>query len=246
VSREVSEKETTRVRRTNRRLRGLLVGVAVLLVAALAGGIFAAIQRREARDAEAAQLVQRLGAQALVEEDLDLSLLLARQAVAIDDSPQTRGYLLTALRRFPSVVGVMHGPSDISYLRGIAVSPDGRTLAVVDPAVGLLFFDAQTYEQIGEPVKVAIAPAIPFQTEVESVAYSPDGETLTFSGNGYLRLIDVHTREQLAEARVVEPYGVHNRRFETSRGGVRRRGSLGLDHDPGRLEPRANRLADQA
>ncbi len=41
-SREASEKETKRVRRTNRRLRGLLAGVAVLLVAAVAGGIFAA------------------------------------------------------------------------------------------------------------------------------------------------------------------------------------------------------------
>ena len=56
-------------------------------------------QRGEARDAETAQLAQRLGAQALVEEDLDLSLLLARQAVAIDDTPQTRGYLLAALQR---------------------------------------------------------------------------------------------------------------------------------------------------
>ena len=93
-SREVSEQETKRARRTNRRLRALLAGVAVLLAVALAGGIFALIQRGEARDAETAQLAQRLGAQALVEEDLDRSLLLARQAVAIDDSAQTRSYLL--------------------------------------------------------------------------------------------------------------------------------------------------------
>ncbi len=50
-SREASEKETKRVRRTNRRLRGLLIGVAVLLAAAIAGGIFAVLQRGEARDA---------------------------------------------------------------------------------------------------------------------------------------------------------------------------------------------------
>ena len=100
-SREVSEQETKRARRTNRRLRALLAGVAVLLAAALAGGIFAVVQRGEARDAETAQLAQRLGAQALVEEDLDRSLLLARQAVAIDDSPQTRSYLLSDLLRAP-------------------------------------------------------------------------------------------------------------------------------------------------
>ena len=45
-SREVSEQETKRARRTNRRLRALLAGVAVLLVAAVAGGILA---RRPAR-----------------------------------------------------------------------------------------------------------------------------------------------------------------------------------------------------
>ncbi|HEX3262178.1 MAG TPA: protein kinase, partial [Solirubrobacterales bacterium] len=200
-SREVSERETKRVRRTNRRLRTLLAGIAVLLAAALAGGIFALVQRHEARDAETAQLAQRLGAQALVEEDLDRSLLLARQAVAIDDSPQTRSYLLSDLLRAPAVTGVMHGESDV--LRAIAVSPDGRTLAVaeepvaqLDSDVGLLFFDARTYQRIGEP--------LPVRGGVESVAYSPDGQTVAFGGDGYIRLIDARTREQLASARISE------------------------------------------
>ncbi len=190
-SRDASEQEAKRARRTNRRLRALLAGVAVLLVAAVAGGLFAVIQRGEARDAETAQLAQRLGAQALVEEDLDLWLLLARQAVAIADSPQTRGYLLAALRRAPAVTGVMHGQTDI--LRAIAVSPDGKTLAVSVPfAQRLLLFDTRTYEQIGKPVEA------PF---VEGVAYSPDGKTLVFGG-GYVRVIDARTREQLAETNI--------------------------------------------
>ncbi len=146
-SREASEKETKSVRRTNRRLRALLAGVAVLLVAAVAGGIFAAVQRGEARDAETAQLAQRLGAQALVEDDLDRSLLLARQAVAIDDSPQTRSYLLEALLRSPKADGIMHGRTE--FLRAIAVSRDGRTLAVGSFRDGLLFFDTRTYARIG-------------------------------------------------------------------------------------------------
>ena len=113
-SREASEKETKkRVRRTNRRLRGLLAGVVVLLAAAVTGGIFAVVQRSEARTAETAQFVQRLGAQALVEDDLDLSLLLARQAVAIDDSPQARGYLLATLRSRPAAIGIMHGDGGV-------------------------------------------------------------------------------------------------------------------------------------
>jgi WD40 repeat protein/tRNA A-37 threonylcarbamoyl transferase component Bud32 len=192
-SSELSERETKRARRTNRRLRALLAGVAVLLAVALAGGTFALIQRGEARDAETAQLAQRLGAQGLVEEDLDRSLLLARQAVAIDDSPQTRSYLLATLLRAPAVAGVMHGESDI--LRAVAVSPDGRTLAVGD-STGLLFFDARTYERIGEP--------LPVTDGVESVAYSPDGERVAFGGEGDIRLIDARTREQLAATRISE------------------------------------------
>jgi WD40 repeat protein/class 3 adenylate cyclase/tRNA A-37 threonylcarbamoyl transferase component Bud32 len=198
-SREASEKETTRVRRTNRRLRGLLAVIAILLAAAAAGGIFALVQRGEARDAETAQLAQRLGAQALVEEDLDLSLLLARQAVAIDDSPQTRGYLLTNLLRVPAVIGIMHGQSDV--VRGIAVSPDGRTLAVADAEVGLLLFDTRTFERIGEPVEAPdpSEPVEPGTSQVEAVAYSPDGERLAFGGGGGISVIDARTREPLAE-----------------------------------------------
>ena len=186
-SREVSEQETKRARRANRRLRALLAGVAVLLVAAVAGGMFAVVQRGEARDAETAQLAQRLGAQALVEEDFDRSLLLARQAVAIDDSPQTRGYLLAALRRAPAAIGIMHGHGG---LRGIAISPDGRTLAVAGSG-GVLFFDAATNEQVGEPLRVA--------NLVESLAYSPDGRTLAVGGDLFVRLFHARTREELAE-----------------------------------------------
>ncbi len=193
-SREASEREATRARRTNRRLRALLAGVAILLAAAVAGGIFAVIQRGEARDAEAAQLAQRLGAQALVEDDLDLSLLLARQAVAIDDTAQTRGYLLQGLLRSPAAIGIMHSQSDSTLLRGISASPDGRTVALADFFVGVLLFDARTFEQVGKPVKVP--------TIAEETAYSPDGDTLAFGGPGYLRLIDTHTRKQLADARL--------------------------------------------
>ena len=192
-SRELAEHETKRARRTNRRLRALLAGVAVLLMAALAGGTFALIQSGEARDAETAQVAQRLGAQALVDEDLDRSLLLARQAVAIDDSPQTRSYLLADLLRAPSVAGVMHGEEDI--LRSVAVSPDGKTLVVGDFNSGLLFFDARTHERIGKPLRV--------REPVESVAYSPDGQTIAFGERGYIRLIDARSRRQLAAARVV-------------------------------------------
>jgi WD40 repeat protein len=204
-SRESSEQEAKRARRTNRRLRALLAGVALLLAAALAGGLLALVQRGEARDAETAQLAQRLGAQALVEEDIGLSLLLARQAVAIDDSPQTRGYLLSALWRNPAAIGIMHANAEL--LRAIAVSPDGRTLAVAGPEAGLLFFDARTHEQIGEPVETTEG--------VLSLAYSPDGKKLALGGFAYISLLDARTRRQLEEVYTGEPPG----RLEFTRDG---------------------------
>ena len=196
-SRETSEREAKRARRTNRRLRALLAGVALLLAAAVAGGIVAVVERGEARTAETAQLAQRLGAQALVEEDLDLSLLLARQAAAIDDTPQTRGYLLAALERSPRAAGIMHAPPDALLTDG-DVSRDGRTLAVVDFFGRLLFFDARTYEPAGKAFRAG--------EWVESVAYSRDGKTLAFGTNrGGVTLIDARTRKRLAESKVGGP-----------------------------------------
>ncbi len=162
----------------------------LLLVAAATGGVLAVVQRGEARDAETAQLAQRLGAQALVDEDLDRSLLLARQAVAIDDSPQTRSYLLADLLRVPSVAGVMHGDDDV--LRAIAVSPDGNTVAIGDYAAGILFFDASSHERIGDPLPMNGG-------WVASMAYSPDGEKLALAGNGFIRLAATGTRRQIIE-----------------------------------------------
>jgi WD40 repeat protein len=52
-----------------------------------------------------------------------------------------------------------------------------------------------------------VAPNVPnlaslTLSDVEAVAYSPDGETIAFGGTGYVRLIDARTLEQLAEARI--------------------------------------------
>jgi WD40 repeat protein len=188
-SREASERDVQRARRTNRRLRMLLAAAALLLAAAVVGGILALVQRGEARHAAAAQLAQRLGAQALVEEDLARSLLLARQAVAVDDTPQTRGYLLAALRRSPAAIGIMHGNGEV--LRGIAISPDGDTLAVASGDGTILFFATRTDARIGKPL--AGPPG------ESSLAYSPDGRTLAVVGDDSLRLIDVRTRATVAE-----------------------------------------------
>ena len=114
--------------------------------------------------------------------------------MAIDDSPQTRSYLLADLMRAPAVAKIMYGRSDL--LRAIAVSPDGKSLAVGDFFGGLLLFDTGTYKEIGEPLSEL--------TSIQRLAYSPDGETLAVGGSS-LRLIDARTREVLAQADIEAP-----------------------------------------
>ena len=106
----------------------MLAGVASLLVIAVVAGLVALDQRGNARAEATVAAAQRLGAQALAEDDLDRALLLARQGVALHDSPQTRSSLLAALLKSPAAVGVLRGDGD--RLAGVALSPDDRTLAV--------------------------------------------------------------------------------------------------------------------
>ena len=94
-----------------------------------------------ARAEATAAAAQRLGAQALADDDLDRSLLLARQGVALDDSLQTRSNLLAALLRSPAAIGVLRGDGD--RLVSIALSPDDRTLAMIDIEGTLSWFDTQ-------------------------------------------------------------------------------------------------------
>ena len=83
----------------------------------------------------------------------------------------------------------MHGHGDA--LRGIAVSPDGETLAIATGGASLLFFDARTYAQIGNPLPV-------MNSGDASLAYSPDGRALAIGGDHFVRVIDARTRARLA------------------------------------------------
>ena len=87
--------------RNNRRLRTLLAGVAVLLVAAVGAGLLAFRQADRADRAMVAADARRVGAQALLADDFDHSLLLAVEGVRLDDSFDSRSNLLAAMARAP-------------------------------------------------------------------------------------------------------------------------------------------------
>jgi WD40 repeat protein len=196
-SRVASERQLQRQRRTNRRLRGLLSGTAVLLVLALVAGLFALLQRNHAQaaqhSAEAAALksdAERVGTLARTETNLDLSMLLALAGVKLDNIPETRGDLLAALERSPHVIRVVH-PST-GEITGVAISPDGRLMVTGDSGGAVRFEDLRTWTPSGGAVQLP-APVLP-----NALRVSPDGRTVAVaSGAGTVTeiyLIDVASR----------------------------------------------------
>ena len=145
-----ADAELARQRRANRRLRAALAGAALLLAAAVVAGVVALGERNEANDATTEATAQRLGAQALVEQDLDRSLLLARQGVALIETPATVGNLISALQRSPAATRVLRDDGD--RIIEIALRPDGRRLVITDNQSSLIMVDTATGARVGETV----------------------------------------------------------------------------------------------
>jgi WD40 repeat protein/class 3 adenylate cyclase len=167
ASREASERETERQRRANRRLRGLLVGVAAFLIVALVAGGLALVQRSRARRSAAVADAQRLGSQAVVEDELDTSLLLAREAIAIDDSVHTRSTLLASLLKAPGAIKVLPGTGD--RVLEIDASAEGRVFATTDNIGGVAIYDADAMKLLR-----IVHP----DQDAGSIAISADGATV--------------------------------------------------------------------
>jgi WD40 repeat protein/DNA-binding SARP family transcriptional activator len=156
--------------RAHRRLRVTLAVVAGLLVLALIAGVVALDERGSARDEAITAEAQQLGARALLDERPDRSLLLARQAVALDDTVRTRGNLLGALLRSPAATGVIRW--DHAPILSAAVSPDGRALAVGDLEGQVALFDTSTRRHVATIEPASNEPG------VHALAYSPDSRRL--------------------------------------------------------------------
>ncbi|MEO8476883.1 MAG: adenylate/guanylate cyclase domain-containing protein [Actinomycetota bacterium] len=173
-SRSVAERESERQRRTNRRLRGLVTGIALVLVVALVAGGVALEQRGRAREAALGALSQSLGSQGVNEPRLDRALLLAREAVNLDVSERTRSTLLATVLRAPAAVGVLYGGDTGRRPVGIALSPDGKTLAVQYNVTDLELFDTSTFQsRVTVPNGAAGSPI-----------FSPDGSLIAVPSAG--------------------------------------------------------------
>ncbi|MBV9335859.1 MAG: hypothetical protein JO243_08190, partial [Solirubrobacterales bacterium] len=191
ASRLEAEREVGRQRAQNRRLRALLGGAAVLLILTVIAGAVAIVgQQRANRDAKLAvaearaALGRQLGTEALAEPRLDVAALLAREAVALDRSPQTEGTLLATLLRSPAVIAAFSLPT--TSTPHVTVSPDGRTLAVSDNVTNSVgFYDART--------RLARRPQLSDFFGDQAPVYSRDGSLLVYRSGSALAVRDAHT-----------------------------------------------------
>jgi WD40 repeat protein len=149
AQRERAEAETTEQQlrhrtRQNRRLRALLAGAAVFLVVSFVAGLLAVRQADRADRATIAADARRVGAQALLVDDIDQSLLLAVEGVRLDDTIDTRANLLAALDRSPELIGSIRGEGTL-----VDASDDGDLVAVSGADRGLSLYDAAMSQRLG-------------------------------------------------------------------------------------------------
>jgi WD40 repeat protein len=145
-------------------------------------------------------------------DDLDRSLLLARQGVALDDSLQTRGNLLAALLKSPAAIGVVRGDGD--SLIDLDLSPDGGTLAYMEDDGTLRFVDARTRRAEAPPVAVSgYAPCtIAALLRFDQLHYSPDGSRIAV-GACQPVILDAATHRVIAHLQVGRDKIVYSLRF---------------------------------
>ena len=199
-----------------RRLRLVLAGAVVLLVLALAAGGMAVHQSQLAGDnaarAEASTVAaeaRRAGAQALITDDIDESMLLAVAAVRLDDSPATRDSLQSALARNPELIASTQMSGGM--VTWLDVSPDGRRVATFDEANTVRLYEISSGELLG-----VYQAGTERRSSVVSmkVLFSPDGSLLAVTQAAPTRepvvLLDAATLEKVA----AQPQGVDRWRWQ--------------------------------
>ena len=195
-----------------RRQRVALVAGSVFLLLALVAGVLAVQAGERARageeDAEASARAAdagRIGAQSLTVEDPALSLLLATEAVDLDDTAQTRGYLREALARRPGLIASTEQAN--RWMVNLSVDPRGRAAVGYAADNQVHRFDLESGELTasydgdgpGRRQNLFIPGAL---------AYSPDGAVVAVGSQPVARpslvLVDSETMKPLR----VQPSGL--------------------------------------
>ncbi|MDP9301145.1 MAG: WD40 repeat domain-containing protein, partial [Actinomycetota bacterium] len=156
----------------------------------------------------------RLASRSRLEADPQLALLMAREAVHINDSPETRSALFAALERTPAITDRIYAPGGPSPGGGerqwIAISRDGSALAIGDTGPTIEFID---------PVHRVPIGAVDVGSGTERADFSPDGKTLAVvTSAGDLVPVDVAARTVRDSVRVPAGTSIDAMAFDPSGG----------------------------
>jgi WD40 repeat protein/class 3 adenylate cyclase len=207
-SREASERDVERQRRTNRRLRGLLVGTAVFLVIALVAGGLALVQRGRARseadraEREAVRAEREAGiatarelagaSVANLDVDPELALLLAIKAA--DATSGVEGIVLPEAEEALHRAVLTRLVGNVPQGSNVAVAPDGTRFATAGPTGGTVW-DMETHERLSD-----ISGHDP---DLIGVTFDPTGDLIATTGvDGRLRLWDATSGDLVDVLRV--------------------------------------------
>jgi DNA-binding SARP family transcriptional activator/energy-coupling factor transporter ATP-binding protein EcfA2 len=155
-------------RRVNRRLRGLLAGVAFLLIAALVAGTLAVRQADRATDATRVADARRVASLSQLADPVDDSLQLALAAVGLEDSAETSAALLAALSRSPQLS--YHVPAADVPMADLDTHPRNHEAAVMDHAGRVRLYSPDSVDplaefdrtrRVGRPASIASATRSP-------------------------------------------------------------------------------------
>jgi WD40 repeat protein len=218
ASRTAAQAETLRQRRTNRRLRALLVGVAVFLIVALVAGSLALVQRSRARASAAhaereatISLANTLGADGINQPRLDRGLLLAREAVNIDLSDQTKSDMLSTVARSPQQIGGIYFGDTGRRPQFVQLSPDGKMLAVSFNENRVDFYDTSTLNLLGH-VEAFGGPGAPLAFANHAPLFASYGDD-----QGDVEIWDTRTFSKVQLMRFHPEYGNPDYNFHLTR-----------------------------
>jgi WD40 repeat protein/DNA-binding SARP family transcriptional activator len=172
TSREAVEAEAVRRRRSIRRLRGLAVGLAGVLLLALVAGLVAIDQRNDATQSSLEADVRALQANALNEDRWDRALLYAAQAQRFEPSADSRAALLQTVQRAPEATAIFTADQSLDML---ATSSDGTKLAATGAGGTLYVWDTGTGQLVNTIQDTFRFPAV-------SVDISPDNRYVAAVG----------------------------------------------------------------